>query len=119
MKGYDQIPGVNFTESFAPTANDTTLRTMFTITLIRSKDGWIIHVIDIDTAFLEVFLKETVWIEVPDGYEFTFGEIDQAETVMLLEKAMYGLVQAPRAFYVTCYRASLIPVYFSRWKREN
>ena len=38
VKGYDQIPGVDFTESFAPTANNTTLRTMFTITLIQSKD---------------------------------------------------------------------------------
>ena len=28
VKGYDQIPGVDFTESFAPTANDTTLRKM-------------------------------------------------------------------------------------------
>ena len=40
-------------------------------------------------------------VEVPDGYEFAFGEIDQSETVMLLEKAMYGLVQAPKAFYET------------------
>ena len=28
VKGYDQIPGVDFTESFAPMANNTTLRTM-------------------------------------------------------------------------------------------
>ena len=54
---------------------------MFSITLIRSNDGWIVHIIDIETAFLEAFLKETVWIEVPDGYEFAFGEIDRAETV--------------------------------------
>jgi hypothetical protein len=101
VKGYDQIPGVDFTELFAPTANNTTLRTMFTITLSWSKDGWISHIIDIETAFLEAFLKVKVWIEVSDGYEFAFGEINRAETVMLLEKAMYGLVQAPRAFYET------------------
>ena len=53
--------------------------------------------IDIETAFLEAELKEEVWIEIPDGYEFAFGEIDRY--VMLLLTAMYGLVQAPRAFY--------------------
>ena len=41
-----------------------------------------------------------MWIEIPDGYEFAFGEIDQARYVMLLLKAMY-LVQAPCAFYKT------------------
>jgi hypothetical protein len=101
VKGYDQIPGVDFTESFAPTANDTTLRTMLAITLSKSKEGWTVEVIDIETAFLEADLKEQVWIEVPQGYEFAFGEIDRETHVMLLLKAMYGLVQAPRAFYET------------------
>ena len=57
--------------------------------------------INIEIAFLEVDLKEEVWIEIPDGYKFAFGEIDQARYVMVLLKAMYGLVQAPRAFYGT------------------
>ena len=70
VKGYDQIPGVDFTESFAPTANDTTMKCLIVITLYYTKDGWIIGVIDIETAFLEASLKEEVWIEIPDGYEF-------------------------------------------------
>ena len=41
------------------------------------------------------------WIEIPDGYEFAFGEIDRARYIMLLLKAMYGLLQAPRVFYET------------------
>ena len=49
-------------------------------------------------------LKEEVWIEIPDGYEFAFGEINQARYVMLLLKAMYSLVQAPRAFYETFHK---------------
>ena len=39
VKGYVQIPGVDFTESFAPVATDTTTRTVFAITLYNhSKD---------------------------------------------------------------------------------
>ena len=101
VKGYDQIPGVDFTESFAPMANDMTLCTMLVITLMYADGEWTVEVIDIETAFLEADLKEEVWIEIPDGYEFAFGEIDRARYVMLLLKAMYGLVQAPRAFYET------------------
>ena len=99
VKGYDQIPGVDFTESFAPTANDTTTKTLIVIALSYSADGWIIGCIDIETAFLEADLREVVYIEIPEGYEFAFGDIDRVEFLMLLEKAMYGLVQAPRAFY--------------------
>jgi hypothetical protein len=36
-----------------------------------------------------------------DRCEFAFGEIHCAKTVMFLEKVMYGLVQAPQAFYNT------------------
>ena len=44
-------------------------------------DCW---VIDIETAFLEAELKEEVWIEIPDGYEFAFGEIDRTRYVICL-----------------------------------
>ena len=99
MKGYDRIPGIDFTELVALTAK-TTLRTMLIITLSYSdEDGWTIKVIDIETVFLEVELKEEVWIEVPDGYEFALDEIDWTQYVMLPLKAMYGLVEAQCAFY--------------------
>ena len=101
MKDFDQIPGVDFTESFAPMANDMTLCTMLVITLMYAAGEWNVEVIDIETAFMEADLKEEVWIEIPDGYEFAFGEIDQVRYVMLLLKAMFGLVHAPRAFYET------------------
>ena len=59
---------------------------MLVITLSYSdEDGWNIEVIDIETAFLEAELKEEVLIEIPDGYEFAFGEIDQTWYVMLQE----------------------------------
>ena len=63
--------------------------------------GWVCHSIDIETAFLEADLEEPTFVEIPDGYEFAFGEVNRATTVWRLLKAMYGLVQAPRAFYET------------------
>ena len=71
------------------------------ITLMYADGEWTVEVIDIETVFLEADLKEEVWIEIPDGYEFAFGEINWARYIMLLLKALYSLVQAPRAFYET------------------
>jgi Reverse transcriptase (RNA-dependent DNA polymerase) len=42
-QGYVQIPGVDFSETFAPTANDTATRCVFTITLPRRRLGHTHH----------------------------------------------------------------------------
>ena len=42
-----------------------TMKCLIVITLYYTKDGWIIGVIDIETAFLEANLKEEVWIICP------------------------------------------------------
>ena len=65
VKGYKQIPGVDFTESFSPVANDTTIRTALAIALHQ---GWIVESIDVEAAFLNADLEEEVHIEIPDGY---------------------------------------------------
>jgi Reverse transcriptase (RNA-dependent DNA polymerase) len=93
-QGYVQIPGVDFSETFAPTANDTATRCVYTITL--HEDDWVIHIIDIETAFLEAILNERAWVEIPEGYKSVHGEIDRNKYVWFLKKAMYGLVQAPK-----------------------
>ena len=73
MKGYVQIPGVDFTESFAPVATDTTTRTVFAITLYNhSKDvneRWICEIVDVEAAFLEGDMDEAIYIGWPEGIE--------------------------------------------------
>ena len=87
VKGYEQIPGVDFTESFAPTANDTTTGTLIAYhALYMRKNGWIVRAIDIETAFLEADLDpaERCYIEVLEGYELEHGKIDREVFVGLL-----------------------------------
>jgi hypothetical protein len=52
-KGYLQIPGVDYTESFAPVATDTTIRLLLAIALFKQKEDWTVECLDIEAAFLK------------------------------------------------------------------
>ena len=91
-KGYIQRHGVDFDEVFAPVARIETVR--FVIAMAASR-GWEIHHLDIKTAFLHGDLKEEVYVSQPEGF-VTNGKENK---VYKLKKALYGLRQAPRAWY--------------------
>ena len=101
VKGYDQIPGVDFTESFSPVANNGTVNFVLASSLYMMKEGTntSIDVIDVETAFLNANLHEDVYIHKPEGYKLK-GE-DQDFKYIKLNKALYGLVQAPREWFQT------------------
>jgi hypothetical protein len=70
-KGYEQIPGVDFTESFAPVATDTTVRTALCIYLFyaQGRDGVVFtcEMIDISAAFLEGDMDSPTFVYWPQG----------------------------------------------------
>ena len=61
--------------------------------------------VDIETAFLNADLEEEVYIQIPEGLEHMTNlheeKYDPETQVLKLRKAMYGLVQAPRAWMRT------------------
>jgi hypothetical protein len=91
-RGFSQIEGVNYDETFTPVVRYTSIRT---IIAIAAEMGWSIHQMDVKTAFLNGFIQEEVYIEQPQGFEVS----DRETHVCLLRKALYGLKQAPRAWY--------------------
>ena len=91
--GYSQIPGVDFTEiPYSPVINDVTYRIMMLISMVY---GYSNVIIDVETAFLHGDLEENeeIYMECPPGMEH------EEDEVLLLQKTIYGLVQAARAFY--------------------
>jgi hypothetical protein len=91
-RGFSQVEGVDYDETFAPVARYTSIRS---IIAIAAEMGWRIHQMDVKTAFLNGFIEEEVYIEQPQGFEVC----ERESHVCLLRKALYGLKQAPRAWY--------------------
>jgi Reverse transcriptase (RNA-dependent DNA polymerase) len=79
--GYSQVPGVNFQESFAPVINDVTFRILLVMMLTWNLKA---KVVDIETVFLHRDLKETVYIEIPNGMNVNNDEC------LILNKTIYG-----------------------------
>ena len=89
--GYSQIPGIDFTESYAPVIQDITWRILVIIMISKEYEALIA---DVETAFLHGDLEEEIYMDCPPGFD---GQPDEC---MLLKKAMYGLVQAARQYYL-------------------
>jgi hypothetical protein len=98
VKGYVQIPGIDFTHTHSPVAQDSSIKIVLGLALMK---GWGVEMIDIEAAFLEADLDEDIYIEWPEGLaEFGYFTHEEMENKCLkLEKAMYGCVQSPLMFF--------------------
>ncbi|KAA0041382.1 Retrovirus-related Pol polyprotein from transposon TNT 1-94 [Cucumis melo var. makuwa] len=92
VKGYAQIFGVDYSDTFAPVARMDTIRLLFAI---AAQKGWKLYQLDVKSAFLNGVLQEEIYVEQPEGCE----KQGERNKVYLLKKALYGLKQAPRAWY--------------------
>jgi hypothetical protein len=104
-KGYSQKYGIDYSEVFAPVARWETIRSILSL---AAYEGWCVFQLDVKSAFLHGELVENVYVEQPLGYKK--GNDSQ---VYKLKKALYGLRQAPRAWY------SKIEAYFLNEKFEK
>nr|GEW26698.1 hypothetical protein [Tanacetum cinerariifolium] len=91
-KGYAQDEGLNFKESFALVASLEAVRIFIAYAAHKS---FPIYQMDVKMVFLNGPLKEEVYVAQPDG----FIDPDHPKKVYRLKKALFGLKQAPRAWY--------------------
>ena len=89
-KGYSQRPGLDYTETFAPTAKFAALRAILAISAIEDLE---LESLDISSAFLNGEIDTEVYLQQPEG--FHQGGPD---CVWRLLKALYGLKQSPRVW---------------------
>ena len=55
--------------------------------------------VDIDNAFLNGDLEHEIYMKIPEGYDEVISPRVDKEDCLILQKAIYGLVQAARQFW--------------------
>ena len=83
-KGYAQVEGQDFDETFAPVARMEAIR-MFLAYACHKR--FKVYQMDVKSAFLNGNLEEEVYMEQPEGFYLT----DKPDYVCKLKKALYGL----------------------------
>ncbi|KAJ0610987.1 putative RNA-directed DNA polymerase [Helianthus annuus] len=91
-KGYNQQEGVDYNETFSPVVKPATIRTVLSLAVTQK---WSLRQLDVQNAFLNGNLQETVYMQQPQG----FVDPHYPDHVCLLRRSLYGLKQAPRAWF--------------------
>lgn len=94
-KGFSQIQGIDYEETFSPVFRYESLRIIFAL-IASSPRKWHTKQRDVKNAFLNGFLKEEVYVKQPEGFERK-----NPDHVLKLRKALYGLKQSPRQWHET------------------
>ena len=92
VKGYSEINGIDYEEVFAPVVRFETIQVLIALAALQ---GWKIHHLDVESAFLNGEINEVIHVKQPKGFLVKGKE----GYVLRLKKALYGLKQAPRAWY--------------------
>ncbi|GKB31421.1 putative ribonuclease H-like domain-containing protein, partial [Tanacetum coccineum] len=93
-QGYTQEEGIDYDEVFAPVARIEAMRLFLAY---ASFMGFSVYQMDVKSAFLYGTIEEEVYVCQPPGFE----DPQFPDKVYKVEKALYGLHQAPRAWYET------------------
>src|SRR5579862_6178474 len=65
IKGYEQRPGIDYMETFAPVAM---LKTLQILLACAAHHGWHVHHMDVKSAFLNPILSQAVYTLQPEGF---------------------------------------------------
>ena len=110
-KGYSQLEGIDFNETFSPVAKFASIRALLALAAYHDLE---IHQMDVKSAFLNGDLEEEIYMQQPPG----FISKGQEHLVCKLNKSLYGLKQAGRAWYAKI-DATLVEQGFKRSEADH
>ena len=92
IKGYNQIEGIDYGDTFSPVPRLEAITLLITFAAHKK---FKLYQMNVKTAFLNGNLEEEVFVEKTPGFIDAF----HPDHVYKLDKVMYGVKQAPRAWY--------------------
>jgi hypothetical protein len=104
--GQRQVEGVNYSETFSAAAKMPAMRAVLAN---AAHQDWEIEHVDVKSAYLNVPLKETIYMKPPRGVL----KPGQEGKVLRLLKGLYGLKQAGRGWYLEMMRVFLKELNFT------
>nr|GEZ43119.1 hypothetical protein [Tanacetum cinerariifolium] len=93
-QGYTQEEGIDFDEVFAPVAR---IEAIWLFLAYASFKDFVVYQMDVKSAFLYGKIKKEVYVCQPLGFEYP----EFPDRVYKVERALYGLHRAPKAWYET------------------
>lgn len=109
--GNQQAEGMDFSETFSPVIKQPTLRVILSLAVHHQ---WPLRQLDVSNAFLHGMIYEDVYMKQPLGYKDSV----HPDYVCKLSKALYGLRQAPRAWY-SMFSSYLVQLGFQSSKADT
>ena len=90
-KGFLQVQGVDYGETYAPVVKFTSIRVILALVAYFDLE---LHQMDVVTAFLNGDIDADVYMEIPEGCD----EHDRNKFVCKLKEGLYGTKQGPRCW---------------------
>nr|GEZ98530.1 hypothetical protein [Tanacetum cinerariifolium] len=100
VQGHTQEEGIEYEEVFAPVARIEAIRLFLAYTSFM---GFMVYQMDVKSAFIYGSIEEEVYVCQPLGFE----DPDHLDKVYKVVKALYGLHQAPRAWFQMSFMGEL------------
>lgn len=88
-KGFSQVPGVDYSETFSPTGKPPSFRVFIAL---AAANGYSVHQMDAVAAFLNNKCTEDLYLELPDGFNSNKHKVSR------LDRTLYGLKQSARVW---------------------
>ena len=90
-KGYSQVEGIDYQETFLPTANIASVRVLMQL---AAQYNLTVHQMDVKTAYLHAPIDQEIFMDQPEG--FAAMSEDGKRLLYKLRKSLYGLKQSGR-----------------------
>ncbi|KAL6461003.1 hypothetical protein MHYP_G00309690 [Metynnis hypsauchen] len=90
-KGYSQVQGLDYSETFSPTANLTSLRVLIQL---AAQHDLTLNQMDVKAAYLHAPIDYEIYMDQPEGFQVKSE--DGVQFVCKLNKSIYGLKQSGR-----------------------